>query len=97
VAVLPISEKFNDYSQKVVDFLKNAEIRTSFDERAEKIGKKIRESEMQKTRFMLIIGEKEESEQKVSVRERGKGDIGSMSWEEFKKLVDQRVKENFNQ
>ncbi len=97
VAVLPISEKFNVYSQKVVDFLKNAEIRTSFDERAEKIGKKIRESEMAKTRFMLIIGEKEEEGELVSVRERGKGDIGSMSLEEFKKLVDQRVKENFNQ
>lgn len=90
--VLPISEKFNDYSQKVVDFLKNSEIRTSFDERAEKIGKKIRESEMQKTPFMLVIGEKEVSENKVAVRERGKGDIGSMSLKDFKNLVDQRIK-----
>jgi threonyl-tRNA synthetase len=97
VAVLPISEKFNDYSQKVVDFLKNSEIRTSFDERAEKIGKKIRESEMQKMPFMLVIGEKEASENMVSVRERGKGDIGTMSYEDFAKLIDQRVKENFNQ
>jgi threonyl-tRNA synthetase len=97
VAVLPISEKFNVYAQKLVDFLKNAEIRTSFDERAEKIGKKIRESEMQKTPFMLIIGEKEESENLVAVRERGKGDIGTMNWEDFKQLIDQRVKDNFNQ
>jgi threonyl-tRNA synthetase len=97
VAVLPISEKFNVYAQKLVDFLKNAEIRTSFDERAEKIGKKIRESEMQKTPFMLIIGEKEESENLVAVRERGKGDVGTMNWEDFKQLIDQRVKDNFNQ
>lgn len=96
-AVLPISDKFNDYAQKVVDFLKNAEIRTSFDERAEKIGKKIRESELQKTPFMLIIGEKEIAENKISVRERGKGDLGSMSWEDFSTLVNQRIKENFNQ
>lgn len=95
VAVLPISEKFNDYSQKLVDFLKNAEIRTSFDERAEKIGKKIRESELQKTPFMLIIGEKEENEKLVAVRERGKGDLGTMSWEDFRKLIEQRAKENF--
>jgi len=97
VAVLPISEKFNDYSQKVVDFLKNSEIRTSFDERAEKIGKKIRESEMQKTPFMLVIGEKEATENMVAVRERGKGDLGTMSVEDFAKLIDQRIKENFNQ
>jgi threonyl-tRNA synthetase len=97
VTVLPISEKFNVYSQKVVDFLKNSEIRTSFDERAEKIGKKIRESEMQKMPFMLIIGEKEEAENMVSVRERGKGDIGTMSMEDFKQLVEGRIKENFNQ
>lgn len=95
--VLPISDKFNDYAQKVVDFLKNAEIRTSFDERSEKIGKKIRESELQKTPFMLIVGEKEIAENQVSVRERGKGDLGSMGLEDFTKLVSQRIKENFNQ
>ena len=97
VTVLPISEKFNDYSQKVVDFLKNSEIRTSFDERAEKIGKKIRESELQKIPFMLVIGEKEVAENKVAIRERGKGDIGSVTMVEFVELIGQRVKQNLNQ
>jgi len=95
-AVLPISDKFNDYGKKVCDFLKNSEIRTLFDDRSEKIGKKIRDNEMMKIPFMLVIGEKEEASGTVSVREHGKGDLGSFSLDQFKGLVEERIKEKFN-
>jgi threonyl-tRNA synthetase len=82
-SVLPISEKFNDYAQSVVDKLKERDIRGFLDNRDEKIGRKIRDSEVQKVPFMLIVGEKEATEGKVSVRKHGEGDKGAMGLDEF--------------
>jgi len=82
-AVLPISEKFNDYAQSVVDKLKETDIRGFLDDRDEKIGRKIRDAEMKKVPFMLIVGEKEATESKVAVRKHGEGDKGVMGLTEF--------------
>jgi threonyl-tRNA synthetase len=82
-SVLPISEKFNDYAQSVVDKLKERDVRGFLDDRDEKIGRKIRDSEVQKVPFMLIVGEKEATEGKVSVRKHGEGDKGAMGLDEF--------------
>lgn len=83
IAVLPISEKFNDYAQSVYDRLKAADIRGVFDNRDEKIGRKIRDAEVKKIPFMLIVGEKEVNEQKVAIRKHGQGDQGSVGIDEF--------------
>lgn len=83
IAVLPISEKFNDYAQAVYEKLKAVDIRGVFDDRDEKIGRKIRDAEVKKIPFMLIVGEKEVSEQKVAVRKHGQGDQGSIGLDEF--------------
>lgn len=82
-SVLPISEKFNDYAQSVVERLKERDIRGFLDDRDEKIGRKIRDSEVQKVPFMLIVGEKEATEGKISVRKHGEGDKGAMGLDEF--------------
>jgi threonyl-tRNA synthetase len=82
-AVLPISEKFNDYAQSVVDKLKEHDIRGFLDDRDEKIGRKIRDAEVKKVPFMLIVGEKEVADGKVSVRKHSEGDKGSMALAEF--------------
>ena len=94
--LLPISEKYSDYCQKVFQLLNNSDIRGLIDERAEKIGKKIRDAELEKIPFMLIIGEKEEAEAKVSVRKHGEGDIGTMSVEEFVALINKEIKEKLH-
>jgi threonyl-tRNA synthetase len=91
VKVLPISDKFLPYSEKVAELLKKAEIRAEIDDRSEKIGKKIREAELAKIPYMLVVGEKEEADEKVAVRRQAKGDLGSMSMEEFTKLVQDEV------
>ena len=82
--VLPISEKYEDYAKKVLESLNNSDIRGLIDLRDEKIGRKIRDAEVKKIPYMLIIGEKEMAEGLVSVRKHGEGDIGSMGSEEFK-------------
>jgi threonyl-tRNA synthetase len=87
IAILPISENYNAYAEKVLELLKNYDIRGFVDDRNEKIGKKIRESELNKIPFMLIVGEQESDNQMVSVRQRLVGDKGSMSVEAFAKLV----------
>jgi len=92
-AILPISEKFNAYAEKVSEFLNNYDIRGFVDDRNEKIGKKIRDAEMGKTPFMLIVGEKEFENDQVSVRQRGKGDLGTMSIPNFIELVNKLVEE----
>ncbi len=89
--ILPISEKYHEYAKKVLDYLNNYEIRAQIDERNEKIGKKIRDAELSKIPYMLIVGEKEEAENQVSVRQHGKGDIGSLSWQEFTDTVNKEV------
>lgn len=83
IAVLPISERFNDYAKKVIDTLKELDIRGFLDDRDEKIQRKIRDAEVKKVPYMLIVGEREESENKVSVRRHGKGDLGSLLLDEF--------------
>lgn len=83
VKILPISDKFLDYAQNLLVSLKNADIRAEVDDRSEKIGKKIRDTELAKVPFMLIVGEKEMSENKVSVRKQGKGDLGARSIDEL--------------
>ncbi len=95
VIILPISEKYNDYAKKVLKFLNNSDIRTLIDERNEKIGKKIRDSELKKIPYLLIVGEKEETSGTVSVRRQGKGDMGSMKTEEFVRFLKEKIeKEN---
>ena len=88
--VLPISEKFEDYAKKVLESLNNSDICGWIDFRDEKIGRKIRDAEVKKIPYMLIIGEKEMNDGMVSVRRHGKGDLGSMTIEEFS---NQLVKE----
>ena len=92
-AILPISEKFNAYAEKVSEFLNNYDIRGFVDDRNEKIGKKIRDAEMGKNPFMLIVGEKEFENDQISVRQRGKGDLGSMNVPNFIELVNKLVEE----
>ncbi|MDY5824661.1 MAG: threonine--tRNA ligase [Candidatus Coprenecus sp.] len=89
--VLPISEKYNDYAKKVCEFLNNYDIRASIDERNETIGKKIRENELKRIPFLLVVGEQEEAEGTVSVRRQGEGNKGSMSMEAFVTLVNDEI------
>jgi threonyl-tRNA synthetase len=91
VKVLPISDKYNDYANEVADMLKDAEIRAEVDDRNEKIGKKIRDTELMKVPYMLIVGEKEMAERQVSVRKQGEGDKGSVAIEAFVKEVQDIV------
>ena len=90
--LLPVSEKYNDYAQKVLELLNNSDIRGLIDDRNEKVGKKIRDAELNKHPFMLIVGEKEAEAGTVSVRQRGKGDLGSVAVEEFIAIVEQEIK-----
>ena len=83
IAILPISEKFNDYARQVLDTLRSKDIRGILDERDEKIGRKIRDAEVKKVPYMLIVGEKEVAENKVAVRKHGAGDQGSLTLDEF--------------
>lgn len=98
VIILPISEKYNEYAEKVSDLLNNSDIRGSVDDRNEKIGKKIRDAEMNKIPFMLIVGEKEAENNEISVRQRGHGDLGSMSVDELRltiqKVIDSELATN---
>lgn len=89
--VLPISEKYNEYAEKVSEFLNNYDIRGLVDDRNEKIGKKIRDAEIAKIPYMLIVGEKEFEQNQVSVRQRGAGDKGALSLEAFIKIVEEAV------
>ncbi len=93
VKVLPISDKFGDYAKGVTQTLKKAGIRAEMDDRNEKIGKKIRDTELLKVPYMLIIGEKEVNEGKVSVRRQGKGDLGAISVEEFIEKATQEIRD----
>lgn len=89
--ILPISEKHMDYAKKIKAELENADIRVELDERNEKIGYKIREAQMQKIPYMVIVGDKELSEEKISVRVREQGDIGQMTLMEFIEEVNKKV------
>jgi len=98
VKILPLSDKFITYAQNVLSQLKNNDIRAEIDDRSEKIGKKIRDTELAKVPIMLIIGEKEVNEQKVSVRRQGKGDEGTKTLDELIENIKQEVenKTNYN-
>ena len=89
--VLPISDKYNEYAEKVSEFLNNSDIRGLIDDRNEKIGKKIRDAELNKLPFMLIVGEKEAESNTISVRQRGVGDHGSMDLNKFAELVQEVI------
>ena len=90
--VLPISEKYNDYAAEVVDYLTQHDVRVQIDDRNEKIGRKIRDNELKRIPFLLIVGEKEQNERTVSLRVQGEGDKGSMTLDGFcnhiRELVD---------
>jgi len=94
--ILPVSEKYNEYAKKVSNLLNNYDIRTSVDDRNEKIGRKIRDNELKRIPFMLIVGEKEVETNSVSVRKQGEGDKGSLKVEEFANLVNEEIKELLN-
>jgi threonyl-tRNA synthetase len=92
VVVLPISEKFNDYSKNVLNFLNNSDIRTLIDDRNEKIGKKIRDNELKRIPYLIIIGEKEVENGTISVRKQGDGDKGAMTPDEFVSFLREEIK-----
>lgn len=93
VKILPISDKFLDYAKSILETLKNADIRAEIDDRNEKIGKKIRDTELLKVPYMLVVGEKEMNEGKASVRRQGKGDLGAKDVNEFVNDISAEIKE----
>ena len=95
--VLPISEKFNDYAYEVAKQLNAQDIRTQVDDRNEKIGKKIRDNELKRIPYMLIVGEKEAENGEISVRKQGEGDKGSMKIANFAAELTREVNEMINQ
>jgi threonyl-tRNA synthetase len=91
VAILPVSEKYNAYSKKLSNLLKNYDLRALVDDRNEKVGKKIRDTELKKIPYMLIVGEQEMESGMVSVRKQGAGDIGTFSIEDFAKIIQDEI------
>jgi threonyl-tRNA synthetase len=90
--ILPISEKYNDYAKKVLVLLNNSDICTLIDDRSEKIGKKIRDNELKRIPYLLIVGEKEEENGTISVRKQGEGDKGVMKPDDFAGFVKEEIK-----
>ncbi|HRP59204.1 MAG TPA: His/Gly/Thr/Pro-type tRNA ligase C-terminal domain-containing protein, partial [Vicingus sp.] len=95
VAILPISEKYNEKAEILLSLLNNYDIRGFVDDRNEKVGRKIRDTEMKKVPFMLILGEKEAESNLVSVRKHGVGDLGTFSVEEFANIINDEIKKDF--
>lgn len=95
-AVLPISEKYNDYAREVAVTLETMDLRGFVDDRNEKIGKKIRDQEVRKVPFMLVVGEKEQMQHEVSVREHGRGDIGTMRIPDFSSHIKKLIAQDLN-
>jgi hypothetical protein len=89
--VLPVSERFNEYAQQVVNLLEMSDIRALVDDRNEKVGRKIRDAEVRKVPFMLVVGEKEQESQTVSVRRHGEGDLGAETPAQFAERVRAEV------
>ncbi|KAA6333158.1 Threonine--tRNA ligase [termite gut metagenome] len=94
--ILPVSEKFNDYAEKLKTYFDSQDIRVFVDSRNEKIGRKIRDNELQHIPYMLIVGEKEVENGEVSVRKQGEGDKGTMKFEEFGKILNEEVQSIIN-
>jgi threonyl-tRNA synthetase len=97
VKILPISDKFMDYANTILDTLKKADIRAEIDDRSEKIGRKIRDTEIAKVPYMLVIGEKEMNEGKVAIRRQGKGDMGVKLIDEFVKEISAEINERVSE
>lgn len=95
--VLPISEKFNDYAHEIAKELNRKEVRVLVDDRNEKIGRKIRDNELKRIPYMLIVGEKEAENHEVAVRRQGEGDKGSMSVAAFADMINEEVDNLLNQ
>lgn len=93
VKILPISDRFNEYAESVSKVLENHDIRALVDDRSEKVGKKIRDAELEKVPYMIILGESEANDGTVSVRKQGEGDIGGMSVEAFAELIQSEIAE----
>ncbi|CCY16783.1 threonine--tRNA ligase [Prevotella sp. CAG:755] len=93
VAVLPISDKFNDYAAQVRKALDEQDVRAYVDDRSEKIGRKIRDNEMKHVPYLLVVGEKEAAEGTVAVRKQGEGDQGTMKIDDFAKKINEEVAE----
>ena len=93
VAILPISEKYNEYAQQLAKYFDGEGVRAKVDDRNEKIGRKIRDNEMKRIPYMLVVGEKEQADGTVAVRKQGGGDQGVMSKEDFAKKINDEVKE----
>ena len=91
VIILPISEKFHDYAQKVLNILNNYDIRGLIDERAEKAGRKIRDAEVSKTPYIIIVGEREENEESITIRKHGGQDLGSMKVNDFVQIINTEI------
>ncbi|MFY7708963.1 MAG: threonine--tRNA ligase [Flavobacteriales bacterium] len=91
VRILPVSEKYNEYAKKVSSELNIYDIRALVDERNEKVGKKIRDAEMEKVPYMLVVGEEEQSQNSVSARKKGEGDLGSMAISDFVAQVNKEI------
>lgn len=91
VVILPISEKYNEYAENVLNLLNNSDIRAVLDDRNEKIGKKIRDNELKRIPYLLVVGEKEAETQTVAVRKQGEGDKGTMTIEQFASLINTEV------
>ena len=96
VNIVPVSEKYEEYAKKVCDLLNNSDIRASIDDRNETLGKRIRESELKRIPFLVIVGEKEMNEGTVSVRRQGGVDAGSMSAEDFVALVSEEIRQQLS-
>ena len=96
VIVMPISEKYTDYAKKVCDLMNNSDIRASIDDRNETIGKRIRETELKRIPYIVVVGEKEMQEGTVSVRKQGSQDMGVMPTADFIKLINDEVKEQLS-
>lgn len=92
VAILPISEKFNDYAQQVKDYFDQHDVRSYIDDRSEKVGRKIRDTELKHVPYMVIVGEKEAAEGLVSFRQQGGGEQGTMKFEDFAKKICEEVR-----
>jgi threonyl-tRNA synthetase len=91
VKILPVSDKYNDYAQEIAQFLEISDIRALVDDRNEKIGRKIRDAEVTKIPYMLIVGEKEATSGELSVRRHGQGDLGTMTREQFVKSIEEEI------
>ena len=96
VAILPISEKYNDYAQKVKQYFDEAGVRGYIDDRNEKIGRKIRDNELKRVPYMVIVGEKEAAEGLVSMRQQGGGEQATMTMQEFAQRINAEVAEQLS-